>query len=339
MYYYIDSGSSLPIGRQVRNDSNMKVVKPSKINQGDTIGIVASSLPVLPSFKENFEKGKKVISDLGLKIQEGKTIEKIRWWAAGTPKEVAKDINSMFADKNIKAIIAQSGGYSAALVLEHLDYELIKNNPKPFMGMSDVTNFHMAMLTKSNLVGFHMDDVTFGFGGDKPELVKKFFKTFLMDDKPAGIIKPLTTWEKWKQGRTEGKLIGGNLHLLTNLIGTPYFPSLEYFDGAILFWEEVGEPLQNIARFLTHLKYVGVLDRISGMLVGKITYIKPPREKEIIAPTLKELVLDVLKNYKFPIMAEIDFGHFTTNIPMPIGIKVSFGSEKLELKFLESAII
>ena len=122
------------------------------------------------------------------------------------------------------------------------------------------------------------------------------------------------------------------------LAGTKYFPPPESFDGSILFWEEVGEPLHNIVRSLTHLKYAGVLDKISGMLIGKITYIKPPREKEVIAPDTKELVLEVLKDYKFPIMSNLDFGHFTVNIPMPIGIKVSFDTIKKELNFLESAV-
>ena len=142
----------------------MKILKPPKLNIGDTIGIVASSLPVLPSFRESYERGKKVILDLGFKIKEGKTIGKTRWWMAGTPKEVGEDINNMFADKNIKAIMAQTGGYSAISVLEHLDYELIKNNPKPFIGMSDMTAYHLAIFTKTRMVGFHMDDVTFGLG-------------------------------------------------------------------------------------------------------------------------------------------------------------------------------
>lgn len=309
----------------------MKIIKPSKLTVGDTIGIVASSLPVLPEFKNQYEKGKKVIKDLGFKIYEGKTIGKTRWWMAGTPEEVAEDINSMFADKSVKAIMAQTGGYSAISVLEHLDYELIASNPKPFIGMSDVTNFHMAMLTKCGLVGFHMDDVL--------HLNQQFFQKFLTEADAPGIVKPLTQWEEWKKGKTQGHLIGGNLHLLTNLIGTPYFPAKESFDGAILFWEEVGEPLHNIARYLTHLKYAGVLDKISGMLIGKITYIKPMREKEIITPEPKEMILDILKDYKFPIMANMDFGHFTVNIPMPIGIKVSFDTSKSELNFLESAVI
>lgn len=309
----------------------MKIIKPPKLNTGDTIGIVASSLPVLPSFKENYERGKKVILDLGFKIKEGKTIGKVRWWTAGTPKEVAEDINLMFADKNIKAIFAQTGGYSASSVLEHLDYQLITNNPKPYIGMSDVTNFHLAFLTKCKMVGFHMDDVL--------HLNQEFFLKFLTKNKPAGVINPLTEWEQWKKGKAEGRLIGGNLHLLTNLIGTPYFPALNDWKGTVLFWEEVGEPLHNIARFLTHLKMIGVLDQIAGMLIGKITYIKPPREKEVVAPDPKELILEVLEDYKFPIMSNLDFGHFTINIPMPLGLKVSFDTSKKELNFLESAVV
>ena len=324
----------------------MKIIKSKKLNIGDTIGIVASSLPVLPSFKENYERGKKILTDLVFKVKEGKTIGKSRWWAAGTPKEVAEDINSMFADKSIKAIMAQTGGYSASSVLEYLDYELITNNPKPYIGISDVTNFHMAFLTKCHMVGFHMDDVTFGLGnpwaeGEEHlgEFDREVFLKFLTQTEPVGIIPPLTEWEEWKKGKAEGLLSGGNLHLLVNLIGTPYFPPKEFFKGAILFWEEVGEPLHNIARFLTHLKYAGILDQISGMLIGKITYIKPPREKEVIEPHVKEMILEIFKDYKFPIMANLDFGHYTVNIPMPVGIKASFDTSKSELNFLEGAVV
>lgn len=308
----------------------MKIIKPLKLISGDTIGIVASSLPVLPSFRENYERGKRVINDLGFKIKEGKTIGKTRWWAAGTPKEVATDINNMFADKSIKAIMAQTGGYSAVSVLEYLDYELISENPKPFIGMSDVTNYLLAFLTKCGIVGFHMDDVL--------NFNENFFLKFLAETNPPGIIKPISEWEEWKKGSAQGPLIGGNLHLFTDLMSTPYFPSKEYFDGAILFWEDVGESVYMFVRLLTYLKYAGILDRISGMLIGKTAFIKPMREKEIIVPDVKEAILDTLKGYKFPIMANMDFGHFTVNIPMPIGIKVFFDTTKKELNFLESAV-
>lgn len=327
-------------------NSLVKIIKPRKLNAGDTIGIVASSLPVLPSFKENYERGKKVISDLGFKIYEGKTIGKKRWWAAGTPKEVAEDINSMFADKNIKAVMAQTGGYSAISVLEHLDYELITANPKPYIGMSDVTNFHMAFLTKCHMVGFHMDDVTFGFGRETKEgqeswldLDKEFFLKFLTRAEAPGKITPVSEWEEWKKGEARGHLIGGILQHQRLLSGTEYFPKEEDFDGAILFWEEIGESLHKISESLYKLRHMGIFDRINGMLIGKIKYIKPMREEEIQVPTAKEMVLAVLKDYKFPIMANLDFGHFTVNIPMPIGIKVSFDTYKKELNFLEGAVV
>ncbi len=321
------------------------IVKPPKLNIGDTIGVVASSLPVLPSFRENYEKGKRQLLDLGFKIYEGKTVKGTKWWMAGAPKEVAKDINQMFADKSIKVIMAHTGGYSALTVLEYLDYKLIKENPKPYIGLSDVTNFHIAFFTKCNLVGFHMDDLTLGLGRTwkegEPDLTeedKRLFMKFLASDKAPGVIKPFTNWKAWKKGRARGHLIGGNLHILSTLVGTPYFPPLKAFEGAIFYWEEVGEPLHDIARFLTQLKYLGVFEKIAGMLIGKITYIKPTRNKEVVDPAAKELVLDVLKDYDFPIMAEVDFGHFTINIPMPVGVKVEFDTSKKELNFLESGV-
>lgn len=324
----------------------MKVVKPPRLNIGDTIGIVASSLPVLPSFKENYERGKKVLSDLGVKIKEGETIGKIRWWAAGTPQEVAEDINSMFADKNIKAIMAQTGGYSAISVIEHLDYELITNNPKPFIGMSDMTAYHLAIFTKTGMVGFHLDDLSYGFGRELKEgqedwsrLDQEFFLQFLTKAEAPGIIKPVTAWEEWKKGKAEGHLIGGILERISTLSGTKYFPSLDLFDGGILFWEEIGRDLSEIYQYLYQLKHMGIFERINGMLIGKIKYIKPMREKDIVEPAAKEMILDILKDYKFPIMANLDFGHFTVNIPMPVGIKVSFDTAKKELNFLEGAVV
>lgn len=327
----------------------MKIVKPQKLNIGDTIGIVASSLPVLPSHREKYEKGKKLIEEMGFKIYEGKTIGQQKWWMAGTPKEVAEDINSMFADKSVKAIMAHTGGYSAISVLEHLDYELITNNPKPFIGMSDMTIYHLAIFAKTGMVGFHMDDVSFGFGRDIkegmenwPKLNQEYFLKFLTQDKPPGIIKPLTQWEEWKKGQAEGHLIGGILERISVLPGTKYFPDLDLFDGSILFWEEIGKDLSEIYQYLYQLKNMGIFERINGMLIGKIKYMKPLRQgarQEIVEPTAKEMVLDILKDYKFPIMANLDFGHFTVNIPMPLGIQVSFDSTKKELNFLKGAVI
>jgi len=324
----------------------MKVIKPPKLNKGDTIGIVAPSLPVLPSFRENYERGKKILIEMGFKIKEGKTIGKVRWWAAGEPKEVADDINSMFADKSIKAIMAQTGGHSAISVLEYLDYEFITNNPKPFIGMSDMTLYHLAIFTRTGMVGFHMDDVTFGLGSERnvkdknlEKFDKEMFIKFLTKAEPPGIIKGVTRWEEWRKGEAGGHLIGGILERISVLAGSEYFPKIDEFNGAILFWEEVGEEITRFYQLLYQLRNMGIYERINGMLIGKIKYIKPGRDIEIKEPTVKEMIMDIVKDYKFPIMANLDFGHFTVNIPMPIGIKVSFDTTKKELNFLESAVV
>lgn len=323
----------------------MKIIKPPKLNIGDTLGIVASSLPVLEHHEEKYKRGKKLIEGMGFKVKEGKTIGRKKWWMAGEPKEVADDINSMFADGNLKAIIAHTGGYSAISVIEHLDYDLISKNPKPFIGMSDMTIYHLAIFEKVGMVGFHMDDTSYGLGRDLeegqenwPNLDKEFFLRFLTSTNPPGIIRPLSEWEEWKKGETQGHLIGGILGRFSSLSGTKYFPKLDKFNGSILFWEEVGKDLSEIYQYLYQLKNMGVLEKINGMLIGKIKYMKPLRQK-VAEPNIKDMVLEILKDYKFPIMANMDFGHFTINIPMPIGIKVSFNTNEKELNFLESAVI
>lgn len=286
------------------------------------------------------------MSNLGFNILEGKTIGLKRWWAAGTPKEQAEDINAMFANKTVKAIMAQTGGHSAISVLEKIDYDLIRQNPKLFIGMSDITVYHLSFLTKTGLVGFHMDDVTFGLGWNykKAEMGQvKFgldnFNKFLTQATPPGVIKPLTNWETWRKGSADGHLIGGNLHLMSLQLGTPYFPPVSMFEGAILFWEDVDQYLYDISRSLYQLKYAGVFEKITGMLIGKITKTQPAEEKEINEPNLKEVVLDITKEYSFPIMANMDFGHYTVNIPMPLGIEVSFDTTKKKLEFIESAVV
>ncbi|MDD5415520.1 MAG: LD-carboxypeptidase [Candidatus Daviesbacteria bacterium] len=323
----------------------MKIIKPAKLCLGDTIGIVASSLPVLDTHKEKYQKGKKLIQEMGFKIKEGKTIGQKRWWMAGTPKEVAQDINSMFLDKQIRAIMAHTGGYSAISVIEHLDYGLIVQNPKPFIGMSDTTIYHLAIFERCGMVGFHMDDLSYGFGRELkegmenwPKLNQELFLKFLTKTQAPGIIKPITEWEEWKKGQASGHLMGGILERISTLSGTKYFPNLDLFEGGVLFWEEIGKDLSEIYQYLYQLKNMGIFEKINGMLIGKIKYSKPLRQ-QVVEPTLKEMVLEILKDYNFPIMANMDFGHFTVNIPMPIGIKVSFDTAKKELKFLEGAVV
>ncbi|MFC1624784.1 LD-carboxypeptidase [Patescibacteria group bacterium] len=328
----------------------MNLLKPSKLIKGDTIGVVATSFPFPTdegsNYYNRYKKGVKELESLGFKVKEGKNLRKVKWWFAGTPEERAEDINSMFADPEVKAIIVHDGGQSAIAVLDYLDYELIKNNPKPLLGFSDVTNIHLALYTKCSLIGFHSGLLTYSLGGvwqdvppENKERGRDLLFNILTSDEVPDKVEPITTWECWRPGVAEGKLLGGNLGMLTSLVGTKYFPKLDDLKGCILFWETDNTSSYRIEKELYQLKYSGILDIVSGMLVGKLPDIKRTSLEGFKEPTPKQIVMETLKGFEFPILGEVDFGHKTVNVPMPIGLSVEMNAEELLLKFNEAAVV
>lgn len=323
----------------------MPVLRPPGLQLGDTIGVIAPSLPVLDSQRERYGRGLGVVRSLGFRIEEGRTVGTRRWWSSGTPAELAAEFNGMFADPAIRAIIAHTGGFSAMGILDRLDYDLIRANPKPFLGMSDITLYHLALFARCGLVGFHADDLTEGFGSFHFDLDEgernahlKLYRHLLTQARPIGAITPRTPWETWRDGRASGLLIGGNLKRIAALAATPYFPSLAAFDGTILFWEEIGETLYDITLNLQILRHKGIFERIAGMLVGKLTWVNE-YFPEVDHPSPREAVIDALAGFSFPILANLDFGHRTANIPMPIGVVAEMDATNARFALLETAVI
>jgi muramoyltetrapeptide carboxypeptidase len=322
----------------------MQLPKPPRLTEGDTFGIIAPSFPLLPAWRATYEQGKAMLGTLGFTVKEGRTLGLRRYWAAGTPQDQADDINAMFADPEVKAIIALTGGFPGMSVLDRIDYELVRSCPKPFLGFSDITLYHLAFFARCGLVGFHADGLIDGLGGTWPQLeegrriyLMNLYRHVLTSTEPAGPIAPSQTWECWRAGKARGPLIGGCLKRITALAATPYFPSLEAFDGAILFWEEIGRDIWDIAIDLYILKYRGILDRIGGMLIGKLTWINQSFEG-IDYPSVRQVVFDVVGDYRFPIMANLDFGHQIANIPLPIGIEAEFDAASTSLSLLEAPV-
>jgi muramoyltetrapeptide carboxypeptidase len=144
-------------------------LKPPCLKQGDTLALVAPSLPLTPSSETDYQAGKRTLEYFGSRLQEGRTVHLRRWWSAGTPEEQAADINEMFANPTVQGIVALAGGFSAIHVLDLLDYDLIRRNPKPFIGMSDNTFYHLAMYSQCGLVGFQGNTVIEGFSHEQAQ--------------------------------------------------------------------------------------------------------------------------------------------------------------------------
>lgn len=322
----------------------MELRKPPHMHTGDTIGVIAPSFPLFPAWHDQYERGKAILRGMGFGIKEGRTIRLRRGWAAGTPQDQAQDINAMFLDPEIRAIIAHAGGFPAMSVLAHLDYAAIRAHPKPFLGMSDITLYHLALFARCGLVGFHTDMVTDGLGAAwgyldeaRRTYLTRLYKESLTSIVPIGPLQPGRAWECWRAGHARGPLIGGCLKRITALAATPYFPPLAAFDGAIFFWEEIGREMWDLAIDLSILKHMGLFDRIAGMLIGNLTWINQSFAG-IEYPPLRDVIFDVIGEYRFPVMANIDFGHQIANIPLPIGVEASFDAGSRSFALCEAPV-
>jgi muramoyltetrapeptide carboxypeptidase len=287
------------------------MIFPEKLKQGDKVAIIAPSSPVS---KENADGCREAVISMGYQVVMGECAYKsVRGYAAGTGEEKAAEIMSMFTDESIKAIWCIRGGITSSHVVDKLDYEVIMNNPKIFVGYSDVTNLHVMLNQKSNLVTFHGPMVKSNMLNDYDDFTRKSFEnalsfeTELVLENPAG-----ESFEVITSGIAEGTIVGGNLALLVSMLGTPYEINTK---GKILFFEDVNEKLSRVDRMIYHLKYAGKLDDVRGIIVGDFTdcVLDDPKYG------LKELLKDELGNLGIPVMYNIKSGHCFPMSTIPLG--------------------
>lgn len=319
------------------------LVKAPRLELGDTIGIVACSSPLEPPIEEQYARGKQIIRDMGFELKEGEHLRTTHWYSAETARAHAGAIHTMFLDPGVKAVTALIGGYGGIAVVDHLDHDLIRAHPKPFLGASDVTVLQTALYTHCGLVGLHTNSVyDLGafldrYGEPEQEYLLSLYTRSLTDPEPLARMRPLSQWETWRPGRARGHLLGGSLKRFVALAGTRHFPPLAAFEGAILFWEEIGGDTYDVFINLHHLKQMGIFERLAGMIVGKVMWISPSSHLAA-PPSVQEVLLDAVANYQFPILASVDFGHNQVAIPMPIGISAEMDADNHELRVLEGTV-
>lgn len=307
------------------------MIKPSMLKPGCRIGVVSPSYWLK---KQYMEKTSKFFQDKGYTMVMGNS-NSMKWGPfAGTPQERADDIHHMFSNPKIEAIICARGGYGANRVLPLLDYNLIRDNPKIFMGYSDITAYLTSITQKTGLVTFHgpmMVSYKKGFVNYNFQTMERIlngtpdFKIESPESLPARILKP---------GIAMGPLWGGNMTLLINRLGTS--DSLDT-DGVILFLEDLDEYLYSFERMLVQMRTAGMLDNIAGLIIGKLHEFKD--QDVAFERNTDEIVMDICGDLEIPIVSNFPCGHDTYQATLPISIPVElYAKQQPYLTLLEPAV-
>lgn len=282
---------------------------PKAIKPGDTIGVIAPANIILEKDEEYIEKSIKLFTDLGYKVKFGKYVRANTLGYGATAKQKAEDINNMFADKEVKAIICVKGGEDSNSTFDYIDYEIIKKNPKIICGFSDITSLTNVIYSKTGLITFNGPTFKSLTSWETDYSFKELIKRFQDKSLELGVEKDEYTIIQ--EGTAEGKLVGGNLSLTAKLVCGKY--TIDFTDK-ILFIEELGyESDSNLVNNnLYYMKQNGVFDKIKGIWVGNYEH-----ESGV---SLEKILLDVLDDeYSFPIIKSNNFGHCDKKTIIPIG--------------------
>ncbi|WP_353096169.1 LD-carboxypeptidase [Tissierella praeacuta] len=306
------------------------MIKPKALKLGDTIGIIA---PSSPTTEEKVKKAHDKLIDMGFKVKMGKSPYKRYGYLSGNDNIRAEDINEMFNDKEVNGIICIRGGYGTPRIIDLLDYEIIRNNPKVFVGYSDITALHISFTQIANLVTYHGPMVVSDMIDNFSDFSKDNLFRAIMNTEPMGKISNPEGEEiiTINGGIAEGRIIGGNLSLIVDTIGTPYEIDVK---GKILFIEEVGEEPYNIDRMLNQLRLSGKLQEANGIILGDFNGCESENPNENL--TLEQVINDQIKPIGKPTIYNLQAGHCDPMVTLPFGVNTRLDADKKELIILES---
>ena len=275
--------------------------------KGDKIGIVACSNAQLLSNKEKINELEKVLKDIGLNPIFSKFIYEKYSVFSGSGKERGEALMNFYLDKDIKAIFDISGGDLANEVLDYLDFEIIKNNPKAFFGYSDLTTIINAIYSKTGNVSYlyQIRNLIYSFKDIQKE---RFINSILLGKDDLFNIK----YEFLQGNKMSGVVVGGNIRCFLKLSGTPYMPNLE---NKILLLESYGGEVALMTTYLTQLKQMGAFKKIKAIILGTFTKM----EENKVKPNIEEIVLKIVNDKNLPIIKTNEIGHGMDSKCMSIG--------------------
>lgn len=308
-----------------KGPQNQIYQKPPNLSVGDTIGIVSTARKIS---KEEIAAAKRIIQDLGYKVVFGNHLFGEYHQFSGTAEERAEDLNDMYVNPDIKAILCARGGYGTVQLLPLLKQEYIKKNQKWLIGYSDVTVLHSYLHQQHNIQTLHATmPINFSSYTIDDEPIISMFKVL----KGESLIYKLPTNSLNIKGEAEGVLVGGNLSILYSLRGT-----LADIDtqGKILFIEDLDEYLYHIDRMMMNLKVGDKLKNLKALIVGGMSDMNDNAIP--YGQTAKEIILDAVREYNYPVIFDFPAGHIQKNFALPLGqiVRLTVENDNTQLTFL-----
>ncbi|MBD1924552.1 LD-carboxypeptidase [Microcoleus sp. FACHB-831] len=320
----------------IANSSPQTILQPPRLKIGDTVGLIN---PASPIDAKDIEEVKQTLANLGLKVKLGAHILDRYGYLAGKDSDRAADVNAMFADSSVQAIIAVRGGWGCNRILPLINYSLIRQHPKILMGYSDITSLLLAIYAKSGIITFHGPVATSTWN----QFTVDYVKRILFNGEAATLQNPIYTGENLNQnksrveaiapGKARGILLGGNLSVLAAMVGSNYLPNWE---RTILFVEEIGEEVYRVDRLLTQLKLAGILDRIAGFIFGQCTDCDPKGKEDSL--TLAQVLSDRIQPLGIPAWYGSSIGHIKDKFTLPVGGLVEIDASKNIIQMLKPAV-
>ena len=286
---------------------------------GQTIGLVSPSGPTSGTSATTpalLEAARARLAQEGFRTVVAPHALDVRGYLAGTDADRAADLHAMFADPEIHAVLCIRGGYGAMRLLDVLDYELVRRHPKVFVGYSDITALHLAFLRLAGLVTFHGPMAAALARPDGHDL-DHLLRAVTRPDPLGPLANPSggPEIETLVPGVADGPLIGGNVALLTSLLGTPYLPRLA---GAVLFLEDILDSTYRLDRRLTALRLAGVLREVAGIVIGECRLRAEPKDQDL---SIREILEDLVVPAGKPAIYGLACGHGTDHLTLPVGVR------------------
>ncbi|MBN2794303.1 MAG: LD-carboxypeptidase [Clostridia bacterium] len=314
-------------------------IKAKALKKGDTIGIISLSSGIWE--RSELELSVKALEGMGYKVKLGKHVLKTNYYMAGTDKERLEDLVWAFEDPEVDAIFVSQGGYGSARLLPYIDFEIIKNNPKIFIGYSDVTTLHLAILKETGLITFHGPSaLSFGTEDMTAYRFDHLMKA-IEELEPIGEIKmnnPFKHLVKMNPSVVEGEIVGGNLSMICASLGTPW--EIDTKDK-ILFIEDLDMEPWVMDHMLTHLKNAGKLDDMAGIVVGECKGCEPFTHHPGFPNqcSLETVLYDLLEPFKKPVLYGLPLGHTPDLATIPLGVKGRLDSINGIFEILGSGVL